>query len=139
VYDVPATAQTVGALFRIPSVYPDQTVEEARRDFEQLGASPLPAYIHAEPAAAGGIKAEWLTTSEIDRGRVILYLHGVSYVMGGIGTHRELAGRIAQSARGRVLIIDYRLAPEHCSRPRWKIRSRRIARCWRTTSIHCAS
>jgi acetyl esterase/lipase len=92
---------------------PDQTVEEARRDFEQLGVSPLPAYIHAEPADAGGIKAEWLTTSEVDGGRAILYLHGGSYVMGGISTHRELAGRIARSARARVLLIDYRLAPEH--------------------------
>ena len=28
-------------------------------------------------------------------------------------THRELAGRLSQAAAARVLIIDYRLAPEH--------------------------
>ena len=92
---------------------PNQTLEEMRRDFEQLGAAPLPNYIRAEATDAGGVKAEWLTTPEVEVGRAILYLHGGSYVMGGIGTHRELAGRISQSARSRVLIIDYRLAPEH--------------------------
>jgi phosphinothricin tripeptide acetyl hydrolase len=33
--------------------------------------------------------------------------------MGNIATHRELAGRISRAARARVLIIDYRRAPEH--------------------------
>jgi acetyl esterase/lipase len=84
-----------------------------RRDFEQLGASPLHDFIRAEATDAGGVKAEWLTTPDAEAGRAILYLHGGSYVMGGIGTHRELAGRISQSARSRVLIIEYRLAPEH--------------------------
>jgi acetyl esterase/lipase len=92
---------------------PDQTVEEARREFEKLGAGPLPDFIHAEPIIARGIKAEWLTTPEVHEDHAILYLHGGSYVMGSIATHRELAGRIAHSARARVFIIDYRLAPEH--------------------------
>jgi acetyl esterase/lipase len=92
---------------------PDQTVEEARREFEKLGAAPLPDFIHAEPTIAGSVKAEWLTTPEVHEERAILYLHGGSYVMGSIATHRELAGRIAHSARACVFIIDYRLAPEH--------------------------
>jgi|SRR5215469_4668673 len=92
---------------------PDQTVEEMRRDFEHLGASPLPSFIHAETTDAGGVKAEWVSTPDLEAGRTVLYLHGGGYVMGGIGTHRELAGRISQTARARVLIIDYRLAPEH--------------------------
>ena len=92
---------------------PDQTVEEMRRDYEQLCDSPLPDFIRSEAADAGGVKAEWLTTPKVDAGRTILYLHGGGYVMGNIATHRELAGRISRAARARVLIIDYRRAPEH--------------------------
>jgi len=92
---------------------PDQTVEEMRRDYEQLCHSPLPDYIRAEAANACGVEAEWLTTSEVDDDRTILYLHGGGYVMGNIATHCELAGRISRAARARVLIIDYRRAPEH--------------------------
>jgi acetyl esterase/lipase len=43
----------------------------------------------------------------------MLYLHGGGYVIGSITTHRELAGRLSRAAAARVLIIDYRLAPEH--------------------------
>jgi acetyl esterase/lipase len=45
--------------------------------------------------------------------RVLLYLHGGGYVMGSPRTHRELATRIACEAAARVLLLDYRLAPEH--------------------------
>jgi acetyl esterase/lipase len=43
----------------------------------------------------------------------MLYLHGGGYVIGSLTTHRGLAGRLSQAAKARVLLIDYRLAPEH--------------------------
>ena len=46
-------------------------------------------------------------------GRAILYLHGGGYVIGSINTHRSLAARLSRAAKARVLVIDYRLAPEH--------------------------
>jgi acetyl esterase/lipase len=48
-----------------------------------------------------------------DPDRRLLYLHGGGYVICGPGTHRDLAGRIAQAARASLLVLDYRLAPEH--------------------------
>jgi acetyl esterase/lipase len=45
--------------------------------------------------------------------RVLLYLHGGGYVIGSINTHRDLAGRLSRAAAAHVLLIDYRLAPEH--------------------------
>jgi acetyl esterase/lipase len=44
--------------------------------------------------------------------RVILYLHGGAYHAGSIKSHRFLAANIANAAKARALIIDYRLAPE---------------------------
>ncbi len=44
---------------------------------------------------------------------MILYLHGGVYILGSINTHREFAARLAHVTQTKVLIINYRLAPEH--------------------------
>lgn len=59
------------------------------------------------------IPAEWISTPEASDDSVILYLHGGSYHSGSINSHRSLAANIGDSAGARVLIIDYRLAPEN--------------------------
>src|SRR4029079_371405 len=49
----------------------------------------------------------------VDAGRAVLYLHGGGYAIGSINTHRRLAYDISAASAARVLLIDYRLAPEH--------------------------
>src|SRR5262249_59249273 len=39
--------------------------------------------------------------------------HGGGYAIGSINTHRRLAYDISAASGVRVLLIDYRLAPEH--------------------------
>jgi acetyl esterase/lipase len=73
----------------------------------------LPDDVKAEPVDAGSVAAEWITTPEGGGERTILYLHGGGYVIGSIRTHRDLASRFSRAAKARVLLIDYRLAPEH--------------------------
>lgn len=46
-------------------------------------------------------------------GPVLLWFHGGAYVQGSPLTHRKLAQALAREARVRVLLPDYRLAPEH--------------------------
>ncbi len=90
------------------------TVAETRANFEQMAALfPVAADVKCEPVNAGGIKGEWVTAPGADVGRAVLYLHGGGYVIGSINTHRDLAARISRAAKARVLLIDYRLAPEH--------------------------
>ncbi len=90
------------------------TVQETRANFEQMAALfPVAADVKCEPVNAGGVKAEWVTAPGADAGRAVLYLHGGGYVIGSINTHRGLAARISSAAKARVLLIDYRLAPEH--------------------------
>jgi monoterpene epsilon-lactone hydrolase len=43
----------------------------------------------------------------------VLYLHGGGYAIGSIETHRRLAYDLSAASGARVLLIDYRLAPEH--------------------------
>lgn len=45
--------------------------------------------------------------------RRLLYLHGGSWIAGSPAGHRPLAVRLARATRAEVIVIDYRLAPEH--------------------------
>lgn len=90
------------------------SVEESRAGFEQMAnLFPVDADIKREPVTANGVKAEWVSAPDADPGRAVLYLHGGGYVIGSINTHRSLAARLSRAAKARVLLIDYRLAPEH--------------------------
>ena len=59
-----------------------------------------------------GMHAEWVSTPDADPSRVVLYLHGGGYVQGSPNTHRNLAHGLSRAANARVLVLDYRLAPE---------------------------
>ncbi len=74
---------------------------------------PLPENTHVEQVNVGGIPAEWISTSNADTERVLLYLHGGAYVLGSLKSHRDMVARLSAASGVRGLLIDYRLAPEH--------------------------
>jgi acetyl esterase/lipase len=43
----------------------------------------------------------------------VLYVHGGGLIAGAPRTHAELASRLVGHVNRRVLLVDYRLAPEH--------------------------
>ncbi|MGH3056403.1 MAG: alpha/beta hydrolase, partial [Gaiellaceae bacterium] len=92
----------------------EPTIAEMRAGMEAMaGAAVIPADVKCLKVSAGGVPAEWVVAEGADPARVILYLHGGGYVIGSINTHRELASRLTRAAAARVLVIDYRLGPEH--------------------------
>jgi acetyl esterase/lipase len=60
-----------------------------------------------------GLYAEWLTPKNCMDGKLLLYLHGGAYVIGGCDMHRQLVSHIARAGRIRTLVPEYRLSPEH--------------------------
>lgn len=74
---------------------------------------PLPEGTQVEPVDADGIPAEWISASNADTERVLLYLHGGAYLLGSFKSHRDLVARLSAASGIRGLLIDYRLAPEH--------------------------
>lgn len=101
-------------------ISPEASEEEAeeyalklREQFEDLAARWSPAWIDVEPADGAPVQTDWVTTERSDRDRVVLHLHGGAYILGSPRTHRGLAAALARTARARVLLPDYRLAPEH--------------------------
>jgi len=90
------------------------SLEDLRSGYEQMSAAlPVAGDVTCEPVDAAGVKAEWITAPGADRDRAVLYFHGGGYVIGSINTHRALAGSLSRAAKARVLILNYRLAPEH--------------------------
>lgn len=61
----------------------------------------------------GGRPGEWLIPERTSADAAVLYLHGGAYTVGSLDSHRALASHIASAARVSVLLLDYRLAPEH--------------------------
>ncbi len=74
---------------------------------------PLPEGTHVEKVAINGVSGEWISRPDSDAERVLLYLHGGAYALGSCASHRDLAARLSAASGLRVLLIEYRLAPEH--------------------------
>jgi acetyl esterase/lipase len=89
-------------------------IGQARVRFEKLagflGGAPD---AKCEKVDAGGVAAEWIRAPGCAAERAVLYLHGGGYAIGSIDTHRRLAYDISAASATAVLVVDYRLAPEH--------------------------
>jgi monoterpene epsilon-lactone hydrolase len=93
---------------------PNMTIDEMRRGMESLTKlARLPSKTKVEKVSFNGISAEWICAKEAHEDRVILYLHGGGYNIGSLNTHRELAAHISMTSGAKVLLPNYRLAPEH--------------------------
>ena len=73
-----------------------------------------PRDMELEPVTVGGVPCTWISRrSQLDRGGVLLYLHGGGFVLGSLRSHRHLVAHLAAKTRQRALFVQYRLAPEH--------------------------
>jgi acetyl esterase/lipase len=97
-----------------PPVPREAGVLEQRAAMERLvGMVPPAADVRCAPEPGAGRPAEWVRAEGAGEDHTILYLHGGGYCIGSINTHRQLAADISRAAAARVLVLDYRLAPEH--------------------------
>ena len=72
--------------------------------------------VQIKPDQLAGLPVEWVrprSLTQPDTAPICLYLHGGAFAMGGLNSHRDLAAQLAQRAQIRLLMVDYRLAPEH--------------------------
>ena len=76
-------------------------------------------YAHPDPAArltqvdCDGVKATWIDLPESRPERVIFYLHGGGWMFNFPRTYAAMLAKWARQLNARVLMVDYRLAPEH--------------------------
>lgn len=105
-------------IFRLRRIIspPDDKLDvvKARSDSEAL-ASKFKAKVQftSTPVVLNSVPGEWIKPHGPLTECIILFFHGGGYYSGSIVSHRYLVANIANSARARALIIDYRLAPEN--------------------------
>lgn len=105
---------TLRALRAAAAGQPAPTLAENRAAFDARGDQyPLPGDAAVTEVDAGGVPAAWIAVPGADPGRVLLYLHGGGYQIGSFRSHAELAARLGRASGRRVLLPEYRLAPEH--------------------------
>lgn len=93
---------------------PELELEASRKDWlENAANDPVPEGTKIETVTISGVPCEWVQHPESPGVGVFLLLHGGGYVAGGCVTHRNLASRISLASGTRVLVPDYRLAPEY--------------------------
>ena len=107
-----ATRWTIKNL--IPTILNTETaIPVQRKKLDKLmGTAPLPWGVSARKVNIRGLSALWIDVDAKNQ-RTLLFLHGGAYNIGSINSHKELAARLGKAAKANVLLIDYRLAPEH--------------------------
>jgi monoterpene epsilon-lactone hydrolase len=105
-----SSLRVLGGVVR-PGSTPLRVVREA---FDAVGRAPLPIGTRIKHVTPGGVPGLLVSAKGTQTSPgVLLYLHGGGFVCGSPRTHRQLAARISASAGLPVLLLDYRLAPEH--------------------------
>jgi len=93
---------------------PMPPLAQRRREWlERAEAEPLPAGTKTSAVEAGGVIADWVEHPDCDGEGVFLLLHGGGFNAGSPVTHHKFASYLSQATNMKVLVPDYRLAPEH--------------------------
>lgn len=86
----------------------------ARRTFDLIGgASFFKRKCQFSDILTKVFRAEWVESKGKECSRIILFLHGGAYVNGSPHAYRGMVCRFSQAVEAKVLVVDYRLAPEH--------------------------
>jgi len=68
--------------------------------------------VNRKAISADGVPCEWLIPQDSLTDKVLLYLHGGGFVYGLTPPHLQMGAYLARKMNMRVLMVDYRLAPD---------------------------
>ncbi|TWT02048.1 alpha/beta hydrolase [Reyranella sp. CPCC 100927] len=113
--DVDAVFQHLANLFTPTTPSEDflTILRRAMNHYGDIGTPPALTGVRVTPVLAGGVPAEWVVAAGGSSRRRIVYVHGGGWAAGGPDAYRALAAELARRSGAAVLVVDYRLAPEH--------------------------
>jgi acetyl esterase len=91
-------------------------LDRQRREWNALCAefrAPYPETISVEDILANGVPCRLFKPMQGGPFATVIYGHGGGWVLGGPETHSDMCAEMADGAGCAVLLVDYRLAPEH--------------------------
>lgn len=112
---LPPTLLRLGAgqLNRL-ALNPDLSFEVQRQRLGRvLRSSPVPRGTAVRETLLGGVPADVVTAGTGEPGATVVHFHGGGYCVGSARMARTWAAHLAASASCRVVLPEYRLAPEH--------------------------
>ncbi|MFW2830357.1 alpha/beta hydrolase [Sphingomonas sp. ID0503] len=93
---------------------PNYTYDDFRRIFEEwLAQFPIPEGTRFEDADADGVSCIWADGASVDNSRVVVHFHSGGYLLGSAASYKSFGGLLSAATGARVLLVDYRLAPEN--------------------------
>lgn len=85
-----------------------------RQEWENYVADdPLPNETSVTAQIINGVPCERITCGTVKNDVIMVYLHGGGFVMGSCITHRTMGAHLSRACGIPILMVDYRLAPEH--------------------------
>jgi len=101
-------------------VWNENTSVKVWRQYTEDGAgkAPMPKGVEVAPVnlpgLPAGLSAEWLQPTVPSKDdALIFYTHGGGYISGSCSDHRALVAKLAACTGLKLLLFEYRLAPEH--------------------------
>ena len=92
---------------------PASLAERRERMETTMSRLPLADGVTATAHQAGGVRVISCTREKGPDDPALLYLHGGGYRLGSAASYRAYGSHLARACSARVLLVDYRLAPEH--------------------------
>jgi len=93
---------------------PNYTFDDLRRIFEDwLAQIAIPSDTRFAEVTCNGVPCIWADAPGADPQRVIIHCHSGGYLLGSAESYRSFGGYLSAATGCRVLLADYRLAPEN--------------------------
>jgi epsilon-lactone hydrolase len=109
-----AAAIAIKATMSADVVDPSATVESDRAAWiDAVAGAELAIGTEELVEEIAGLPCRWVSPTDRVSGATIVYAHGGGLVAGSAVTHREFASRLAVAAVSDVVLVDFRLLPEH--------------------------
>jgi acetyl esterase/lipase len=92
----------------------NKPLNEVRNTLEMIGGElPRMEGIEISRLSIGKCHLELFSPENAPSGKILVYFHGGGYCLGIYNTNRQFVAQIAKEIGVRLLLIDYRLAPEN--------------------------
>jgi epsilon-lactone hydrolase len=98
----------------LAALAPPAELPEWREGFEELCATfPIPDDATIEAVDAGGAPCLLVRDATADGASTIVWTHSGGYAFGSANSYRSFGVALSKASGAQVLLVDYRLAPEH--------------------------
>ena len=93
---------------------PEADYRAVRNTMAPFHGHPVPAHVTVSEVELGGVRCAWYEDSrQPRRERVVFHCHGGALVSCPLDDYHFYGAMLAEQLEARVLMADYRLAPEH--------------------------